>query len=156
MQPFEYRSVSYWSKEINGTRTGGRKRNFFNSRPRAPYGLWRPRRLNPVNPRRRGLPGVAQGHNYTRANAYVVYATASSIFRPILSSLWPTKPPITWQWLPELSPPPRTAHAVQVTTHYQTCPERRPGADLPPKKVRNLGPMAPCSRQKRQLPEGPQ
>ena len=26
MQPFEYRSVRYWSKEINGTRTGGRKR----------------------------------------------------------------------------------------------------------------------------------
>ena len=32
MQPFEYRSVRYWSKEINGTRTGGRKRKFFNSR----------------------------------------------------------------------------------------------------------------------------
>ena len=31
MQPFEYRSVRYWSKEINGTRTGGRKL-FFNSR----------------------------------------------------------------------------------------------------------------------------
>jgi len=45
MQPFEYRSVRYWSKEIDGTRTGGRKRKFFNSRPRAPYGLWRPRRL---------------------------------------------------------------------------------------------------------------
>ena len=28
----------------------GPKRKFFNSRPRAPYGLWRPRRLNPVNP----------------------------------------------------------------------------------------------------------
>ena len=25
LQPFEYRSVRYWSKEINGTRTGGRK-----------------------------------------------------------------------------------------------------------------------------------
>ena len=25
MQPFEYRSVRYWSKEINGTRTGGQK-----------------------------------------------------------------------------------------------------------------------------------
>ena len=29
----EYRSVRYWSKEINGTRTGGRKTKFFNSRP---------------------------------------------------------------------------------------------------------------------------
>ena len=29
MQPFEYRSVRYWSKEINGTLTGGRKKYFF-------------------------------------------------------------------------------------------------------------------------------
>jgi len=48
------------------------------------------------------------------------------------------------------------AYAVQATTHYQTYPERPPGADLPPKKVCNLDPMAPRSRQKRQLPEGPQ
>ena len=33
MQTFERRSVRYWSKETNGTRTGGRKRIFFNSRP---------------------------------------------------------------------------------------------------------------------------
>ena len=26
---------------------------------RAPYGLWQPRLWNPVNPRRRGVPGVA-------------------------------------------------------------------------------------------------
>ena len=50
LQPFEYRSVRYWSKEINGTLTGGRKRKFFNSRPRAPYGLRRPHQWNPVNP----------------------------------------------------------------------------------------------------------
>ena len=29
MQLFEYRSVQYWSKESNGTRTGGRKRFFL-------------------------------------------------------------------------------------------------------------------------------
>ena len=29
MQSFEYRSVRYWSKEINGTLTGGRKKYFF-------------------------------------------------------------------------------------------------------------------------------
>ena len=52
--------------------------------------------------------------------------------------------------------PQESAHAVQATTHYQTYPERRPGADLPPKKVSNLDPMAARSRQKRQLPEGPQ
>ena len=34
------------------------------------------------------------------------------------------------------------AYAVQATTHYQTCPERPPGAVLPPKKVCNLDPMA--------------
>jgi hypothetical protein len=48
------------------------------------------------------------------------------------------------------------AYAVQALTHYQTYPERPPGAELPPKKVCNLDPMAPRSRQKRQLPEGPQ
>ena len=32
MQSFEYRSVRYWSKGINGTLTGGRKKFFFNSR----------------------------------------------------------------------------------------------------------------------------
>jgi hypothetical protein len=48
------------------------------------------------------------------------------------------------------------AYAGQATTLYQTYPERPPGADLPPKKVCNLDPMAPRSRQKRQLPEGPQ
>ena len=58
-QLFEYRSVRYWSKEINGTRTGGRKGKFFKSRPRAPYGRWRPCQWNPVNPSRRGVPGVA-------------------------------------------------------------------------------------------------
>ena len=48
------------------------------------------------------------------------------------------------------------AYAAQATTHYQTYPESPPGADLPPKEVCNLDPMAPRSRQKRQLPEGPQ
>jgi hypothetical protein len=48
------------------------------------------------------------------------------------------------------------AYAVPALTHYQIYPERPPGADLPPKKVSYLAPMAPRSRQKRQLPEGPQ
>ena len=48
------------------------------------------------------------------------------------------------------------AYAVQAPTHYQTYPEKPPGADLPPKKINNLGPMAPGSRKKRQLPEDPQ
>ena len=77
VQLFEYPSVRYWSKEINGTRTVGRKRQFFISRPREPYGLWRPRQLNPVNPRPRGVPGVAKGRYYTRASAYTARAAAS-------------------------------------------------------------------------------
>ena len=38
------------------------------------------------------------------------------------------------------------AYAVQALTHYQTYPERPPGADLHPKKVNNLVPMAPRHR----------
>ena len=86
MQPFEYRSVRSWSKEIDGTRTGGRKRIFFNSRPRAPHGLWRPRQWNPVDSWRGGLPGVALGRLWSRASAYTAHATAYSIFWPILSA----------------------------------------------------------------------
>ena len=48
------------------------------------------------------------------------------------------------------------AHAVQATPRPHTYPVERPGADLYPKKVNNLDPMAPRSRKKRQLPEGPQ
>ena len=58
---------------------------------------------------------------------------------------------------PELSGEPQAlAYAVQALTQYQTYPERPPGADLAPKTVCNLDPMAARSRQKRQLPEGPQ
>ena len=38
MQPFLSRLVRYWSKEINGTLPGGRKKNFFNSRRRGGRG----------------------------------------------------------------------------------------------------------------------
>ena len=34
-------------------------------------------------------------------------------------------------------------YAVQATTHYQTYPERPPGADLPAQKLFYLDPMAP-------------
>ena len=34
------------------------------------------------------------------------------------------------------------AYAVQALTHYQTYPEGPPGADMPPKTVCNLDPMA--------------
>ena len=59
MQLFEYRSVRYWSKEINGTRTGGRKIYFLIRGAEADEATGRPRWFNPVNPCRTGLPGVA-------------------------------------------------------------------------------------------------
>ena len=60
-------------------------------------------------------------------------------------------------WDLELSGDPQASpHAEQATTQPQTYPGGSPGADLHPKKVNNLGPMAPRSRQKRQLPEPPQ
>ena len=43
------------------------------------------------------------------------------------------------------------AYAAQATTRPQTYPGARPGADLHPKKVNNLDPMAPRSRKKRQF-----
>ena len=62
-----------------------------------------------------------------------------------------------WPWFakdfdPELSeehqaPP----HAAEATTRPQTYPGGSPRADLHPKKVNNLGPMAPRSRKKRQF-----
>ena len=60
--------------------------------------------------------------------------------------------------MPRLSRVTATCMSKERTmlTHYQTYPKRCPRADLPPKKVCNLGPMALRSRQKRQLPEGPQ
>ena len=59
MQSSDGPSVRYWSKEINGTLTGGLKKLFFNSRCGGGRGTGRPRRLNPVNPCPEGLPGVA-------------------------------------------------------------------------------------------------
>ena len=52
--------------------------------------------------------------------------------------------------------PQEPAYAVQGTTRPHTYPKGSPRADLHPKKVNNLDPMAPRSRQKRQLPEAPQ
>jgi len=58
---------------------------------------------------------------------------------------------------PELSGEHRArAYAVYWIIRPQTYPGGRSRADLQPKKVNNLDPMAPRSRQKRQLPEAPQ
>ena len=47
------------------------------------------------------------------------------------------------------------AHAMYVATHYQSYPRSSPRADLHPKKVNNLGPMAPRPRQIRNYPRAP-
>jgi len=66
------------------------------------------------------------------------------------------RPRFAFRALGELYTATLTAFVVQATTHHQTYPRRSPRADLPPKKMSNLDPMAPRSRQKRQLPEGRQ
>ena len=78
MQSFEYPSVSYWSKGINGTHTGGRKKYFFlfailTTPP------WRAHRWNPVDGRPRSLPEVVLGRYSTCAIAYAAYAAASKL-----------------------------------------------------------------------------
>ena len=53
---------------------------------------------------------------------------------------------------PELSGEPQAhAHAVSATNRPQTYPGGCLGADLHPKKVNNLDPMAPRSRKKRKF-----
>ena len=66
------------------------------------------------------------------------------------------RPRFAFRALGELYTATLTAFVVQATTHHQTYSRGSSGADLPPQKVCNLDPMAPRSRQKRQLPEGPQ
>jgi hypothetical protein len=80
--------------------------------------------------------------------------------RPILSSnissLRPTKPRITWQWLPEPRRAPRIG-ACGVGDYPTPGPSPRESASRSTfEKSKQFGPMAPRSRQKRQLPEGPQ
>ena len=75
MQSFEHRSVRYWSKEINGTLTGGRKKYFFFNSRTPP---WRARRWNPVNSWT--LISLSSLRSlWTRAIAYAAYAAAASV-----------------------------------------------------------------------------
>ena len=133
MPPFEFPSVRYWSKEINGTRIGGRKRNFFNSRPRAPYGQWRPRRLNPVNPCRIGVPGFAKGRYCTRASAYTAYAAAASILGRFLSAAHATLAMFRPILLPGLSEGTRLPHRWRM--RYRQIPTTRPSPEAIPEPI---------------------
>ena len=57
---------------------------------------------------------------------------------------------------PELSGEPQApAHAVYGAARPQTYPRVSPRADLHPKKVNNLGPIAPRPRQIRDYPRAP-
>ena len=76
-----------------------------------------------------------------------------SLSRPLALAIF--RPRFASRALREHEAAASTAYAVQALTHYQTDPERPPGADLPPKKVCNLDPMAPRPRKKRQFLSGP-
>ena len=71
----------------------GGEKDFFLIRGRDPrHGPRRPRQFNPVNPRRRGVPGVGWGRYYTRASTYAACAGASSILSRFLSTSRPPGP----------------------------------------------------------------
>ena len=156
MQSFEYRSVRSWSKEINGTRTWGRKKNFLiraidddatmaaapvescqSVALRSPWG-----RIGSVLYTNKRLHRTRRRFQHISANSLSSAAHKTMNYLAMASRA--------------LGGPREPAHAALVTTRPQTYPRGSPGADLPPKKVNNLDPMAPRSRQKRQLPEAPQ
>ena len=132
----------------------GPKNNFFNSR--LPMRLWA-LAAAPVEPCpfvvQRG-PGAAQGRNYTWLVAYTARAAASRIIGQFSRRSKPSEHELLGNGFQSPRWAQAPAYAAQATTHYQTYPERPPGADRPPKKGCNLGPMAPRSRKKRQLTEG--
>ena len=65
---------------------GVEKRLFLIRGAEAAVTTGQPRRLNPVDPCPRGLPGVGSGRYYTRARAYTACAAASIIFGRFLSA----------------------------------------------------------------------
>ena len=103
---------------------GPKKAFFFNRHRRWPWSTGRPRRWNPVNPRRRGVPGVAWGRYYTRASAYVAYAAASSIFGRFLSAARRAIAAFFPLLLPGLSESTRLPHRRRM--RYRRLPTTRP------------------------------
>ena len=121
--------------------------------------LERARQLNPVNPWPRGLSEVALGWYSTWAGGYTHAPGLPSVetYQYRCSARHRARAKVPQVFDLELSGEPQEpAHAAQATTRPQTYPRGTPGAELHPKKVNNLGPMAPRPRSKRQLPEGPQ
>ena len=94
--------------------------------------------------------------HYTRASACTAYARARGIIDRFSHHCGSLNHELLGNGFQSPRRARALAYAVLVTTNHQTYLERPPGAELPPKKVCNLDPMAPRSRQKRQLPEGPQ
>ena len=104
MQPFEYPPVRYWSKENNGTLTGGRKKYFFK------FAIlttppWRARRWKPINSWSQGLSVVAYGRYWTWAIAYPACAVGDCP-RPVATpgDLGETSGPRI-DWIPPTRPP---------------------------------------------------
>ena len=73
-------------KRSMGHFLGVEKRLFLIRGAEAAVTTGQPRRLNPVDPCPRGLPGVGSGRYYTRARAYTACAAASIIFGRFLSA----------------------------------------------------------------------
>ena len=146
----EYRSVSYWSKEIDDA-AGGRKKLFFLIRDiddAAMAGA----SVESCRLAAQSLPEVVLGRYC--AIAYAAYAAASKLKMraPAASPIGHDLPKISIQrcW-----GAPSTPHAAEATTRPQTYPRGSPRADLHPKKVNNLGPMAPRSVKNVNYPRAP-
>ena len=148
MQSFEYRFGSLLVQRDQWDTSWGAKKIFFLIRDIDGPAM-AAASMDPVGSQPRGLPGVVLGRQWSRAGAYTACADASIDIYILGNSLSQTSgqsqipPSLGFRALWGAQ---ALAYAVQATTHYQTYPERLPGADLPPKKVSNLDPMAAHSR----------
>ena len=130
---------------------GGRKNNFFNSRIGGPAVAAAPVESCQSLPKR--SPWGRLGRYYTRASAYAAYAAASSIFGHFSAD----RQAITWPWFAsDRDTRLRIDGVCGAGAYPQPDLPEASGSRSAPEKVCNLDPMAPRSRQKRQLPEGPQ
>ena len=153
----QYPSVRYWSKEINGTLLGAKKIIFL-IREIDDAPPWRPRRWNPVNSWSWGLsprsPRVVTIH----------VQSPTPHARPLpsvdMAATLPAKPshlPMICQRFRSraLLRAPRTGACGVGDYPTPDLSRRSPRADLHPKKVNNLGPMAPVPVKNVNYPRAP-
>ena len=147
MQLFEYRSVRYWSKEINA-RTGGKNSS---GAGRTRYTGWSRRGTCQSSQWSLGSPRVGtivRKRLHRTRRRFKHFWSILSAGRRGTATLLP--------WFASTSPRAlggcTTAYAVR-DSHYQTYLECPPGAVA--RKVCNLDPMAPRSRQNVNYPRPP-